>query len=184
MTSKIYLLTGNQDKIDTANLVFSKYDIEVFPLELNIAEIQAATSQEIARAMAIEAYKLTRKPIIREDHSFYIDELGFPGPFMAYADKTISVEQLLKIADTLDSRDAHFELAATYVDASGKTHDFSYNVPLTIGKEIKGNDKLRWERLMMFKGDTKTFAQLSKDDRAEVWTKNYEEIAKIIKNSL
>lgn len=46
--------------------------------------------------------------------------------------------------------------------------------------EIKGIDKLRWERLMMFPGDTKTFAELDPDDRMEVWTKNYEEIAKLI----
>lgn len=183
MTNEIYLLTGNQGKIDAANLVFNKHNIEVLPLELDIAEIQAATSQEIARAMAIEAYKLTGKPVVREDHSFYIDELGFPGPFMAYVDKTISAEQLLEIVDTLKSRDAHFELAATYVDEFGKAHDFSYSVPLTIGKEIKGTNKLHWERLMMFKGDSKTFAELDKDHRAEVWTKNYEEIAKVITRS-
>ncbi|HSE29210.1 MAG TPA: non-canonical purine NTP pyrophosphatase [Candidatus Saccharimonadales bacterium] len=183
MTNKIYLLSSNQGKIDAANLVFKKYGIEVLPLELDVAEIQAATSQEIARAMAVEAHKLTGKPVIREDHSFYIDELGFPGPFMAYTDKTISVEQLLKIVDTLKCRDAHFELAATYVDESGKAHDFSYTVPVVIGKEIKGTDKLRWERLMMFKGDSKTFAELDKNEHAEVWTNNYKDIAKLIRNN-
>jgi|AntRauTorcE11897_2_1112592.scaffolds.fasta_scaffold92681_1 XTP/dITP diphosphohydrolase len=180
MTKQIFLLTGNQGKIDAANLIFNKYSIEVQPLEFDIPEIQAASSKEIARAMALEAHKLTGKPVIREDHSFFIDELGFPGPFMAYADKTISVEHLLKIVDTLASRDAHFELAASYVDQQGEVHDFSYSVPITIGKEIRGTDKLRWERLMMFNGDTRTFAELDKDDRAEVWTRNYDQVAKLI----
>lgn len=183
MPTQLHLPTSNQSKIDAANLVFNKYSIEVLPLELDIPEIQATTSQEIARAMAVEAHKLTGKPVIREDHSFYIDELGFPGPFTAYIDKTISVEQLLKIVDTLASRDAHFELAATYVDQSGNAHDFSYKVPITLGREIRGTDKLRWERIMMFPGDTKTFAELDKDDRAEVWTKNYEEIAKVVQKT-
>ncbi|HYG84053.1 MAG TPA: non-canonical purine NTP pyrophosphatase [Verrucomicrobiae bacterium] len=184
MTNQIYLLTGNQGKIDAANLIFNRYDIQVLPLDLDIPEIQAASSVEIARAMALEAFKRTGKPVIREDHSFFIDELGFPGPFMAYIDKAISVEQLLKIVDTLESRDAHFELAACYVDAEGEAHDFSYSVPITLGHEIKGTDKLRWERLMMFKRDTKTFAELDKDDRAEVWTKNYEQIAELISKAL
>src|SRR2546426_6685402 len=87
---QIYLLTGNQGKIDAANLVFNKYGIDALPLELDIPEIQASTSQEIARAMAVEAYQRTGKPLIREDHSFFIDELGFPGPFTAYIDKAIS----------------------------------------------------------------------------------------------
>src|SRR5688500_9060337 len=156
MTNQIYLLTGNQGKIDAANLIFNQHDIGVLPLDLDIPEIQAPSSAEIARAMALEAYRQTGKPVIREDHSFFVDELGFPGPFMAYIDKTISVDQLLKIVNTLESRDAHFELAACYVDSQGEPHDFAYSVPLTLGNEIKGTDKLRWERLMMFKGDTKT----------------------------
>lgn len=179
MTNQIYLLTSNQGKIDAANLIFNQHHIEALPLDLDIPEIQASSSTEIARAMALEAHKQTGKPVIREDHSFFIDELGFPGPFMAYIDKTISVYQLLEIANTLKNRDAHFELAACYVDATGKAHDFSYSVAVTLSHEVKGSDKLQWERLIMFPGDTKTFAELDKDDRVEVWTKNYEQIAEL-----
>ena len=184
MTNQIHLLTGNQGKIDAANLIFNTRGIQVLPLKLDIPEIQASSSVEIARAMALEAHKQTGKPVIREDHSFFIDELGFPGPFMAYTDKTISVEQLLKIIDTIESRNAHFELAASYVDTQGEAHDFSYSVAVTLSHEIRGNENLNWERLMMFPGDTKTFAELDKDDRAEVWTKNYEQIANLICKSL
>lgn len=34
---------------------------------------------------------------------------------------------------------------------------------------------------MMFPGGTKTFAELNPDDRKEVWTKNYEAIAELIR---
>lgn len=94
---QVHLLTGNPDKIKAANLIFNKHDIEALPLELDIPEIQTNTSVEIARYMVEQAYKTTGKPTLREDHSFYIKELGFPGPFMTYADKAISPEQLLKI---------------------------------------------------------------------------------------
>lgn len=178
---QVYLLTSNPGKIEAASHVFNKYEIEVIPLELDIPEIQATTSAEIAKQMAEEAYRVSGKPLIREDHSFYINELGFPGPFMTYVDKVISPEQLLRIIDTLNSRDAHFELSAAYLDSQGKTHEFSYQVPITMGREIRGSDKLRWERLMMFEGDDKTFAELDEDDRADVWTKNYEKIADLIR---
>lgn len=183
MKKEIFLLTGNQGKIDAANLIFNKFGITVSPLDLDIPEIQSSTSAEIAMAMALEAYKTTNKPVIREDHSFYIDELGFPGPFMAYADKTISAEQLLKIVDTLSSRKAHFELAAAYIDEHGEAHSFQYSVPVKIANEVRGTDKLHWERLMMLEGDNRTFAEFSSDDRAELWTKNYEEIAKLIQHA-
>jgi hypothetical protein len=51
-----------------------------------------------------------------------------------------------------------------------------------MSEEARGNEKFRWERLMMFPGDTKTFAEHDADDRLEVWTKNYESIAELIQN--
>jgi non-canonical purine NTP pyrophosphatase (RdgB/HAM1 family) len=177
---QVRILTGNPDKIKVANHIFNRRDIEVLPLELDIPEIQAATSIEIARYMVEQAYKMTGKSSIREDHSFFIKELGIPGPFMAYADKTVSPEQLLKIIDTLGSHDAYFELGAAYCDETGEVHEFSYQVPVVMSNEIKGTHELRWERLMMFPGDTKTFAELDADDRLGVWTKNYEAIAELI----
>lgn len=178
---QVYLLTGNPDKIKAANYIFNTYDVEVVPLDLDIPEIQASSSVDVARAMALEAHSQTGKPVIREDHSFYITELGFPGPFMAYTDKVISPEQLLKIVDTLSSRDAYFELSAAFVDASGELHEFSYKVPIVIGSEIKGSSKLRWERLMMLPGDDRTFAEYADEDHdLAIWSKNYEAIAKLI----
>ncbi len=176
----VYILTGNTDKIKAANHIFHKFEIEVLPLELDIPEIQASTSAEIARHAVEQAYKLTDKPVIREDHSFYITELHFPGPFMAYADKSISAEQLLKIVDTLESRKAYFELAAAYADNQGQVHEFSYQVPIVISSKIRGNDQLGWERLMMLPGDTRTFAEPGGADRTSLWARNYEAIAQLI----
>jgi XTP/dITP diphosphohydrolase len=176
----VYLLTGNADKIQAANLIFGAHDVEMRPLELDIPEIQASTSAEIARHAAQQAHELSGKPVIREDHSFYIKELNFPGPFMAYADKSIGVELLLKIINTLESREAYFELAAAYVDAQGVLHEFSYRVPVVMANEIRGNEKLRWERLMMLPGESKTFAETDSSTRAQLWTKNYEAIAQLI----
>jgi non-canonical purine NTP pyrophosphatase (RdgB/HAM1 family) len=179
-----HLLTGNSDKIKAANFIFNQYDIEVLPLELDIPEIQSTSSTKIARFMVEQAYKMTGKPTIREDHSFFIKELGFPGPFMTYADKTINNDHLLKILATLESREAYFELGAAYIDKNGTVHEFSYQVPIVMSNEARGDKNLRWERLMMFPGDTKTFAELDANDRIEVWTKNYEAIAKLIQSQM
>ena len=130
--------------------------------------------------MVEEAYRRTGKPVIREDHSFFIKELGFPGPFMAFADKAIDVDNLLKILSTLSSREAYFELSAAYADMDGAIHEFSYQVPIVMSDEARGDEKLRWERLMMFPGETRTFAEFDADERTEVWAKNYEAIAQTI----
>ena len=180
---QVYLLTNNPDKIKAANHIFHKHSIEVLPLTLDIPEIQSASSTKIARYMVEQAYKTTGKPTIREDHSFYIKELGFPGPFMTYADKAIDISHLLKILATLESREAYFELGAAYADPSGTIYEFSYQVPIIMSEHARGDKNLRWERIMMFPGDTKTFAELDANDRLATWTKNYESIAELIKST-
>lgn len=180
--TNVYLLTGNPGKIAAANAVFNRYGIEVEPLKLDIPEIQADNSKEIATAAAIEAHRQTRKAVIREDHSFYIDALGMPGPFMAYIDKVISVDQLMKILDTLPSREGHFELAATYVDETGTAHEFSYSVPVVFSQEARGDESMRWERIIQFADDSRTFAEYPESERAGYWTRNYEAIAALIQN--
>ncbi len=179
----VYLLTGNPGKIAAANAVFNQFDIEVEPLKLDIPEIQADNSREIATTAALEAHRQTGKAVIREDHSFYIDALGMPGPFMAYIDKTVSVEQLLKIIDTLPNREGHFELAATYVDEADAVHEFSYSVPVVFSEEARGDKNMRWERIIQFADDQRTFAEYPESERAGYWTKNYEAIAEIIRNN-
>lgn len=182
--TNVYLLTGNPGKIAAANVVFNQFNITVEPLRLDIPEIQADSSKEIATAAALEAHRQTGKAVIREDHSFYINALGMPGPFMAYIDKAISVEQLLRIIDTLPNREGHFELAATYVDESGTAHEFSYSVPVFFSKEARGDESMRWERIIHFADDQRTFAEYPESERANYWTKNYEAIAGLIQKNV
>lgn len=71
----IYLMTKNPGKIAAAQSVFSKYDIEVRSLDFDIPEIQADTSIEIAKYAVERAYEKFKEPVIREDHSLFIDEI-------------------------------------------------------------------------------------------------------------
>ena len=176
----LYLLTGNKDKIAAANLIFNKYNIEVLSLDLDLPEIQATTSAEIASYTAREAFEKNKLPVIREDHSFYINELGMPGPYMAYIDKVIDLDHLVKILSILQDRSGYFELSASYIDEGGKEHQFSYQVPIVFANEPRGDNQQKWERLMMFSNETRTFAEYPSEERAEVWSRNYQGIAELI----
>ena len=177
---KVYLLTDNPGKIAAANVTFNKFGIEAVPLKLDIPEIQASSSKEIATHAAKEAFAKINKAVIREDHSFFIDELGIPGPYMSYIDKKISVNQLIKILSTLSKKTGHFELAATYIDQSGKIHEFSYQVPIEFADTPRGDTNQRWERIIRFENDDRVFAEYSEKERASVWSQNYEKIAKLM----
>lgn len=177
---QVYLVTGNKDKIAAANMIFNKSGVEVLSLDLDIPEIQASSSAEIASYSARKAFEIKKLPVIREDHSFYISELGMPGPYMAFIDKQINVDQLVKILDTLHDRSGYFELAACFIDSNGKEYQFSYRVPIVFSDEPRGDSQQRWERLIMFPGESRTFAEYPSEERSEVWSRNYIEIAKLI----
>lgn len=177
---EVYLMTKNVGKLVAARSAFAPFEIEVKSLDFEIPEIQAPTSIEIAKYAVTEAFAKFKKPVIREDHSFFIDELGIPGPYMSYIEKSLSIENLIKILKTLNNTKAHFELAAAYADSEGDIHEFVYTVPVLLGTEPKGDTSQKWNRLIHFENEERVFAEYNDDEGTEVWNKNYVEIAKLI----
>lgn len=179
-TKEVHLLTKNPDKLRIARQTFDAFNISVLSLDFDMPEIQAMSSIEIARFAAVAAYRAFNLPVIREDHSFTLDDLGIPGPFMSYADKTVTAEQLVRIVDTLPSRDAHFEIAAAYVDENGELFEASYKVPVTISHAPRGDTQYNWERAIMLPGQNNTFAETPSSERDHLWSGNYKTIADYI----
>ena len=177
---KVFLITKNKGKLLAAQKVFSKYNIQVKQIDKEYPEIQAKSSLEIARFTVLEAIKEFKAPLIREDHSLFIHALnGFPGPYTNYFDKTMPVKTLIKILSLFKDRSAHMELAAALSLPNGKIYDFVYQVPLKISKNVKGTER-NWDKVLMLEEDTHTFSEYEENPRLEVWTKNYERIAKLL----
>lgn len=180
----VYLMTKNKGKIAAAQSVFDKYGIEVKSLDFDVPEIQADSSVEIAKNMVVQAFEKFKEPIIREDHSLFIDEINFPGPFMAFAEKNITAEKLTQMIKNLESTNGHFELAAAFCDSNGKVHEFSYSVPVVFETTPRGIPSDGWNQLIRFPEEERVFTEYPSDERNHVWSKNYEEIAKIIASAL
>jgi non-canonical purine NTP pyrophosphatase (RdgB/HAM1 family) len=173
------LLTSNRGKLAIAQHVFAEHGIEVTSSDLRIPEPQAQTSQEIATAMATQAFTLLKQPVIREDHSFTIPELGMPGPFMAYIEKTMPVEKLAQIVSTLKSTSAYFELAATYCDSEG-IHEFSYRVPVELEAVPRNPQPGTWDSIIRLPSETRCFSEYAEEERDPIWGENYKKIAELI----
>ena len=181
---KIYLSTHNPGKIKAAKSVFDKYGIEVFIVEKDYSEIQADSSLEIAKHSAIQAAKDLGVPVVREDHSLFINALSFPGPYTNYFEKRISAPKLLEWLKNYDDRDGYFEIAAVYARPDGSFKEFIYQVPITVSTKETGELQNGWARVLMLKGDTRTFAEYDEQERLNVWNKNYEAIAEYLKENI
>lgn len=183
MTREIYIITRNKGKLLAAQKAFSQYGIEVKAIDKEYPEIQADTSIEIARFIALQAAKEFKVPVIREDHSLYIRALGkFPGPYTNYFDRNLFVEQLLNMLKDARDRTGHFDVAAVYAKPDGTYKDFIFQVPIKISKEARGKNG-NWDKILMLEKSSRTFAETKEEDNVDVWNKNYLAIAQEIMES-
>jgi len=182
MPQQIYLLTKNPGKLKAANSVFNKYNIELSPVEKEFPEIQAETSLEIARYSAIQAARELGAPVIREDHSLFIDALGIPGPYTSYIEKKIPAELLIKLLNVLQNNKGRFVVSA-YASPNKETFEYSFEIPMTFGSEIKGNNPKGWNGLIRLFDESRAITEYPEEERLPIWNQGYEAVAKHI-NSL
>lgn len=175
---EINIITKNKGKLLAARSVFDKYNITLNQITEEFPEIQANSSLEIAKFTALEAAKKLNLPVIREDHSFFINVLGIPGPYTNYIEKKLPAEKLLEIMKNSDDRSGYFEIATVYAEPNGFFKDYVYQVPIEISTEIKGSLQDGWSRIIQLAKQNRTFAEYPEEERKEVWNKNFDELAK------
>jgi XTP/dITP diphosphohydrolase len=136
----IFFATNNVNKFGEARTVLAEYKIAVGMLRAKSLEIQSENLEEIATASAEDAFRKCNLPIIVEDAGLFIDALkGFPGPYAAYAYKTIGNAGLLQIMKNVEERKARFESAVAYCSAG-------LDLPLCFKGEVVGEITLEEHR--------------------------------------
>jgi XTP/dITP diphosphohydrolase len=178
--NNIYLITKNPGKLMAAKSAFDKYDIKIITPDKYYPEIQADTSLEVARVIALQAAKELNSPVVREDHSLFIHALGVPGPYTNYIEKKISVEKLLEILKNFSDRTGHFEIATVYAEPDGKVFEYVFQVPVTFGEEIKGNNSKGWNGLIRIGDETRAITEYPEEERLHIWNQGYEAVARYI----
>ena len=133
-------------------------------------EIQSESPQEIAHKSVINAYKCAELPIFVEDAGLFIDELGgFPGPYAAYAYKTIHNSGILRLMQDTKNRHATFKSVIAYLDETlHEPHIFEGDAEGEItGTERKTIDKAAFGFDPIFQpiGSRKTFAEMSIEEK-------------------
>ena len=179
MAETVYILTSNSDKFESAKKAFKSSNIELRQLSKDYPEIQASNSLEIARHSVEQAMEEHDKPIVREDHSVYLDAVpGFPGPYMSYFDKNLPTEKLLQLLEGKE-RTGFFEIGTVLGRPNGEIKEYEFRVPIRISEEIRGN-KGNWDKILMLEDKDQTFAQTSSESRTEIWNQNFRKIAEEI----
>ena len=157
---------------------FDKYNIEAYFLDKDYPEIQAENSLEIAKFTAIQASKELNIPVIREDHSLFINAIGIPGPYTNYVEKKMLASEVLKILKEESDRTGYFEIATVYAEPDGFVKEWIFKVPIRFSTEEKGQLQKGWSKIIILENENRTLAEYPEEERIETWNKNYQKIAK------
>jgi len=111
----IFFATDNFNKFNEARRVLAEHGIAGGMLRAKASEIQSESLEEIAKASVEEAFERCHLPVIVEDAGLHVEALnGFPGPYAAYAYKTIGNNGLLRLMENVEDRRARFRSVVAY----------------------------------------------------------------------
>ncbi len=165
----VFFATGNIHKFNEVRSILTEMDIAVGMLRMKDIEIQSDSLAEIAQESAIDVFKRCNLPVIVEDAGLFIDALkGFPGPYAAYAYKTIGNKGLLKLMQNVENRKAKFKSAIAYCD-SEKTPLVFYGEATgkitNIERVGNGNSGFGFDPIFQPSGSPKTFAEMTLEEK-------------------
>lgn len=117
--STVYLVTGNPNKLrEWHRMLPADTQIQLEPLDVNIAEIQSLNLTEIITDKAHKAFAAATGPVIVEDISAGLDKLGgLPGPFIKYFEEALGKGALHTLAQD-ESTPAMLTATMAYYDGT------------------------------------------------------------------
>lgn len=162
---KIYFITGNRDKLREAQSMWS----EIEGIEIDLDEIQEMDGKKIIEAKLKEAIK--QKPginLIVEDQSLTIDGMnGLPGPLIKWFVKSMSLEEVAKLAKVMGNQNSQATTIIGYADGLGKINYFEATIK---GKIVdpRGSIGWGWDFIFQPEGYDKTFAEMTIEQKNEL----------------
>ncbi len=168
----ILFVTGNSYKFEVAKKTLSEAGIEVIQQKLETPEIQSDDSSEIARFSAKWAANKLGKPAVVTDTGYYIEALnGFPGPFIKFINKWLTAEELIKLMEGKENRQAEIRICMAYCEPGQEPVNFVTKVKgiiaLSPGMPMDGGYAM--DRIFITEGFNKVDSEIPKLEMVKFW---------------
>jgi non-canonical purine NTP pyrophosphatase (RdgB/HAM1 family) len=155
-------VTSNENKWREAQLILGR---SLDRITLDLPEIQAATTMEVALEKAKVAFALLKRPVIIEDAGLELTALkGFPGPFIKFWEKLGGLESICRAVDGLADRRATAVCALVAYDAKGP-QPFEGRAEGTIAPAPKGKNGFGWDAVFIPEGESRTWAEVTQAEK-------------------
>lgn len=165
MQRTLLFVTTNQGKLREAREVLG---VDIESLDLKVDEVQTLDPIECTQKKAEAAYAKVKKPLFVEDVALFFDAWnGLPGVFIDYFMKTLDNRGIIKLLKGEKNRTAKAQTTLCYFDGKDKITAVGVTEG-TISLTPKGKNGFGWDPIFIPKGFTKTYAQLSDQEKNKV----------------
>ena len=170
---KIVLASSNAHKVKEINEIVAGSGLEfILPPDCFDPIEDGKTFEENSLIKAKAAWKLTKTWALADDSGLCIDALGgAPGIYSArYAETPAKrIERVLKEMDGKTNRNAHFACCMTLINLEGEVEFSTTGIcEGSITLEAKGNNGFGYDPIFLVKGDTRTIAELSEEEKNQI----------------
>ncbi|MEK7554625.1 MAG: non-canonical purine NTP pyrophosphatase [Patescibacteria group bacterium] len=158
---RITFITGNAGK---AKYLADFFHMPVDHVALDLPEIQSLDLETIVRDKAARAYEAVEKSVLVEDVSLSCEGFGgLPGPLIKWFLEAVGREGICRFLDGRD-RSAVARVCYAFADDNG-IQIFTGSVSGTIVDVPRGESGFGWDPIFVPKGATKTFAEMTPDEK-------------------
>tara|TARA_B100001996_G_scaffold16534_1_gene13757 strand:+ start:112 stop:705 length:594 start_codon:yes stop_codon:yes gene_type:complete len=182
---RILFATGNQNKINEANILFSELGHSVEGLIINgelpnFIEPQSPNLEDVAASKLkqaislIEGTELEECAIMVEDSGLFIDQFpGFPGVFSSFVYDSIGLMGILNLLGNSSNRYAEYR-AVTLLQWKNKIWESSGICKGTISNEKLGDGGFGYDPIFIpQQGNGSTFSQMPSKQKSLISHRTY-----------
>ena len=157
------LITGNKNKIKEVQSVLGDTFVTH---DMDLPEIQSVDYKDVITAKLVEARKHIKEgAIFVEDAGYTFEALGkLPGPFSKFFIQELGCEGLYNLVSKLGNQRATHTTNIGYMSEGGEVVFFTTKVEGSIVSP-RGDGGFAYDPLFVPDGHTKTFAEMSEEER-------------------
>ncbi len=166
----VLFATSNRGKLQEARAILAPFGISVEQYDGKGVEIQADTTKEVAAYASKGAAGTAARAVLVEDAGLFVESLhGFPGPYSAYAFKTIGVAGIIALLrSSPGGRAATFVSSLAYCEPGGEPTLFEASVRGTITTKPRGTKGFGFDPIFIPDSGGRTFGELTVDEKCSV----------------
>ncbi|MBR6666346.1 MAG: hypothetical protein IKL22_11610 [Lachnospiraceae bacterium] len=172
--AELFFVAENKDEVEVANKYFEgQLELSTYDYDF-IVRIDDGI-EEFAIAKVVEAYKMTRTPVIASCIGIYVDVLnGYPGVHVRHFQETLGIRGLLKLLENEENRECIIRQCLAYYDGNNQPKVFCGEYKGNVVREFEGDLEACNGLGYMFVPERKdkVWAELSEDEKNEYLKEN------------